>query len=70
MQGVYILTVEAVASASQVLSLKPVNARNIETPMKLEESKNEKGKHKEDMSDIDEALPQVALPRAATRVGC
>ena len=70
MQGVYILTVEAVASASQVLSLKPVNARNIETPMKLKESKNEKGKHKEDMSDIDEALPQVALPRAATGVGC
>ena len=70
MQGVYVLTVEAVASASQGLSLKPVKTSKIETPMKLKEEKNEKGKHKEDMSDIDEALPQVALPRAATRVGC
>ena len=64
MQGVYILTVEAVASASQVLSLKPGKTSKTETPMKLKEAKNEKGKHKADMSDIDscEDLGDDKLP--------
>ena len=38
-QGVYVLTMEAVASASQVLALKPVKTSKIETPMKLKEEK-------------------------------
>ena len=63
-QGVYVLTMEAVASASQVLALKPVKTSKIETPMKLKEEKNEKGKHKADMSDIDscEDLGDEELP--------
>ena len=51
--GVYGFDVEAGASSSKILPPKPVRARRITTPLPHSAKKVEKGKHKEDMSDID-----------------
>ena len=55
---------EAGACSSKVLPLKPARAMLITTPLTLPKKKNEKGKHKEDMSDIDscEDLGDEELP--------
>ena len=62
--GVYGFDVEAGASSSKILPPKPVRARRITTPLPHSAKKVEKGKHKEDMSDIDscEDLGDDKLP--------
>ena len=54
--GVYKLTMEAVAIASQGLALKPMYTSKIVKPMKLKEEKKEKNKDKANTSDIDSQI--------------